>query len=177
MTVWDNRAELEKLTKEQLIDLCQAYGRLALALDGLWFLGVESAHGQPEAIRIDTDAWRAYGRVEARRLKRVFGLEGRTLSLEEVTRLALLTPVFGILGLEARIEDGRALWTATDCHPQKARIRKGLGEFPCKPVGMAYYETFLDELNPDLECRCVFCPPDDHPTDRWCEWLVQKSTA
>lgn len=166
-----NRDEYEKLSKKQLIELARMYGRFALSLDGLWFLGVERFQGTEEAIKLDEDVWRRFGKSEAMLLKRFLSLD-RVNSLDDICRIFLLAPVFGNLGGQAEVRDDRCLLSVTDCHPQKARIRKNLGEFPCKTVGRAYFESLLAEMNPEIRFRCVVCPPDEHPDDLWCEWEV-----
>ncbi len=166
-----NMEEYDKLPKQQLIELLRMYGRFALLLDGYWFLGIEGLHGTEEAIRLDEDVWRQFGKSEARLLKRFLSRD-RVTSLEEICRIYLLTPVFGNLGGRAEIREDKCRLSVTDCHPQKARIRKNLGEFPCKTVGQAYFESLLAEMNPEIRFRCVVCPPDRHPDDLWCEWEV-----
>ncbi len=166
-----NKDEYEELSRAQLIELARMYGRLSLSLDGFWFLGVERLQGTGEAIRLDEDVWRRFGQTEARILKRFLSLD-RVTTLEEICRVYLLTPVFGNLGGQAEVRDDKCLLSVTDCHPQKARIRKNLAEFPCKIVGRAYFESLLAEMNPDIGFRCVVCPPDERPDDLWCEWEV-----
>lgn len=58
----------------------------------------------------------------------------------------------------------------TDYRPQKARVSKGLGEFPFKGGGKVYFEGLLNELNPAIMFQCLVCPPDEHPEDLWCMW-------
>lgn len=174
-----NVEEYGKLTKEQLMELAGMFGRFALTLDGLWFLGVEKIKDTGEAIAMDEDVWRQFGKSEARMLKRFLSLD-KVTSLEDICRIYLLTPVFGNLGGKAEIRGDRCYLSVTDCHPQKARIRKNLGEFPCKTVGMAYFKSLLAEMNPDIGFRCVVCPPDNHPGDLWCEWeiwIVKKNNS
>lgn len=162
----------EQLSRQELIDLLQAYARLCLVVDGLWFLGVEKHHGHQEALAIDEEMWSQYGPLEVKRLQQALNL-GEVNSLEQVARLFLLTPIWGALGAKAQL-DGDRLWlTVTDCLPQKARLRKGLGEFSCKAVGLAYFEGFFRQLNPNLRFNCLVCPPDDHPPDLWCQWEVR----
>jgi hypothetical protein len=57
-----------------------------------------------------------------------------------------------------------------DCRVQSARKRKGLPDFPCKPVGLVEYEWFAKTIDPRIETRCIYCPPDKHPEDVWCAW-------
>ncbi|MFH1932173.1 MAG: DUF6125 family protein [Pseudomonadota bacterium] len=171
MTKLTNLEEYRKLSKEQLIDLLQLFGRGALTIDGFWFLGVEKLHGTEEATDLDEQAWGHYGKVEAKLLKKYLSMEQVT-RLEDICRIYLLTPIFGNLGATAEVRGNKCYLSVTDCHPQKARVREKLGEFPCKGVGIAYFKSFLSELNPSLKFGCVVCPPDEHPEDLWCEWEV-----
>jgi hypothetical protein len=166
-----NVDEYEKLSKEQLIELVKMYGRFALTLDGLWFLGVEGMKGTEEAIKLDEDVWRQFGKSEAKILKKFLSTDVVS-TLEDICKVYLLTSIFGNLGGKADIRGNRCYLAVTDCLPQKARVKKNLGEFPCKSVGMAYFESLLSELNPKIRFNCTVCPPDKHPTDLWCEWEV-----
>src|SRR5450756_1806090 len=94
MSRWSNVDEYQKLSKEQLIDLVKMYGRFALTLDGLWFLGVERMQGMNKAIELDEEVWRQFGRNEARILKKFLSIDSVS-TLEEICKVYLLTPVFG----------------------------------------------------------------------------------
>jgi len=164
-----NRDEYAKLSREQLMDLLELFGRQAIVIDGLWFLGVEAGQGHAAALALDEEVWGRYGAGEARRLLGLLGLE-RAGSLEDVCRLFLLTPLWGILGARAEVAGGRAHLWITQCRPQMARVRKGMGEFDCKQVGINYFRAWLPALHPDLRFVCTFCPPDAHPDQEWCRW-------
>jgi hypothetical protein len=52
-----------------------------------------------------------------------------------------------------------------------------MGEFPCKSVGIAYFEGLLNELGPAIQYKCGVCPPDDHLDTLWCQgevWMDGK---
>ena len=166
-----NNDEYEKLTREQLIELLKMYGRFALTLDGLWFIGMERIQGLDTTVTQDEEVWRYFGKSEGKMLKKFLHLD-RVDNPADICRIYLLTSVFGNMGGRARIEGQKCFLAVTDCHPQKARIKKNLGEFPCKSVGTAYFEGLLTEINPDIQFRCAVCPPDEHPKDLWCEWEV-----
>jgi len=171
MLKWSNIDEYQKLSKEQLVDLAKMYGRFALTLDGFWFLGVERTQGIGKAIEIDEEVWKQFGRNEAKIIKKFLSID-KVSTLEEICRVYLLTPVFGNLGAQAKIRDGRCYLSVTDCYPQKARIKKGMGEFPCKSVGVAYFDGLLKEMGSTIQYQCCVCPPDDHSDTLWCEWEV-----
>ena len=88
MSKMSNVDEYEKLSKEQLIELAKMYGRFALTLDGLWFLGVERMKGTEEAIKLDENVWRQFGKSEAKILKKY-------LSIEVVSTLEDICKIYG----------------------------------------------------------------------------------
>ena len=171
MSKWSNDEEYQKLSKEQLIELLRTYGRIATALDGLWFLTLEGVMGTEKTINLMERVWAQYGRVKGNILKKFLSIDGAA-TLEQICKAYLLTPIFSNLGGRAEIRNGKCYLSATNCHPQKARVRKGLGEFPCKGVGKEFFGGFLAALNPDAKFNCVVCPPDAHSEDLWCEWEV-----
>ena len=67
-------AELEKLSKETLIELIKMYSRNWHACDGLWFSGVEDRFGIDRALEIDINMWDISSRLEAKRIKEVLSI-------------------------------------------------------------------------------------------------------
>jgi len=55
------------------------------------------------------------------------------------------------------------------CRVQDARRRKGLPDFPCKPVGVVEFSTFARTVDERIETRCLGCPPDS-VKDFTCGW-------
>jgi hypothetical protein len=73
--------------------------------------------------------------------------------------------------LEARaLKKTLGIYRVAKCRTQLTRIRKGLGEFPCKKVRFGYLKSFAEEMNQNVEVNCKICPPGEHPQDIWCEW-------
>ena len=171
MPILSEAEAFEAMSKPQLIELLKLYAQLLLTVDGLWFMGTEKAKGVDDAIKFDKEVWRQLGELEANRMKKFIGMDSIT-TVEDVCKIVLLSPMWVSVGPKAEIQNGRCFLSVTNCHPQKARIRQGLGEFPCKSVGAAYFEGFVPELNPNLKYRCVFCPPDQHSENEWCKWEV-----
>ena len=66
--------------------------------------------------------------------------------------------------------DDRLVFRMNDCRVQAARKRKGLPDFPCKPVGLVEYSGFAKTIDPRIETRCIGCPPDAHPDEWYCAW-------
>jgi hypothetical protein len=65
------------------------------------------------------------------------------------------------------VEGGRASGLAS---LTPSRRRKGLPDFPCKPVGLVEYAGFARTIDPRIRTRCIACPPDPGPRDAYCAW-------
>ncbi len=62
-----------------------------------------------------------------------------------------------------------------ECRVQEARRRKGLPDFPCKPVGTVEFETFARTVDPRIVTKCLACPPEA-PAGRCCSWEFTLGT-
>ena len=160
---------IEKLDRDKLLVLTKNFAKNWLAHDGLWFQAVEKAHGIEHAIQLDAQAWSRFSPIEARRIKEFLNLpeHGGLEALKE----ALEYRLYAVLNKQqGEFKDGRLRFYMNDCRVQSARRRKGLPDFPCKPVGLVEYSTFAAEIDPRIKTRCIVCPPDEHPDDYYCGW-------
>ncbi|WP_020677751.1 DUF6125 family protein [Geopsychrobacter electrodiphilus] len=161
---------LQKLSKQELITIIQDDAKNWLAHDGLWFQAIEKTHGMEVAIAADTDAWRHFTVIEAKRIMARLNLQpgGGIPALLECLNHRL----YARLNLQEAIEvsDTRAVFRMVDCRVQSARKRKGLDDFPCKSVGIVEYSEFARTIDPRITTRCIACPPDAHPDDFFCSW-------
>ncbi len=166
----DYRERMNQYSKEELIGFLEDAARNWLAHDGLWFLSVEKACGMEKAIQLDAEAWQQFTVIEAKRIMQRLGMApgGGIPALKR----ALGYRLYAYLN-EQEIEDvnERAfIFRMRDCRVQSARKRKGLPDFPCKPVGLFEYSFFATTIDPRFRTRCIACPPDAHPDAFWCAW-------
>ncbi len=161
---------LNKMSKEELIAIVIDDAKNWLAHDGLWFQAIEKTHGMEVAIAADTEAWRNFTVIEAKRIMARLGIEpgGGIPALLECLNHRL----YARLNLQQAIEvtDTRAVFRMVDCRVQSARKRKGLDDFPCKSVGVVEYSEFARTIDPRIQTNCIACPPDAHPDDFFCAW-------
>jgi len=140
------------------------------AVDGLYFLEIEKRYGTNVAAEIDKKVWSVMGKIEARRLKKLFNINNDDIK----TMINALRLSGWWLDLEDKemliINEKKAIIRNLSCRVQKTRIKKNLGEFPCKPVRLAFLKSFTAEFNPGIIVKSNICPPDKHPDDLWCEW-------
>jgi len=155
---------------EKLVELCS---RSSYTLDGLWFSLVEEKFGLDTALEIDEAVWRKLCLVQARRIQKYFPIDEGS-SIRNLIKVIELDPLFAIFKPEAvELTDNRAVLRFTDCPPQKARIRDGRGEFPCKSVGITFLTSYIEVVDPKIKLTCLTCPPDAHPAQFWCEWQFE----
>ena len=169
----DPRADLrtlESLGKDELIRIILDDAKNWLAHDGLWFQAVEREHGMESAISADRAAWEQFTVIEAKRIMERLGLRpgGGIPALLECLRHRLYARLNPQEALE--VSDRRAVFVMRDCRVQAARARKGLPDFPCKPVGLVEYAGFARTVDPRIVTRCISCPPDARAPDVACAW-------
>lgn len=162
--------EHSPISTEKLVELCS---RSAYTLDGLWFTLVEEKFGLDAALEMDVEVWRRLCLVQARRIQKYFHIDEDN-SIRRLIKVIELDPLLAVFKpLAVELTDNRAVLRFTDCPPQKARIRDGRGEFPCKPVGIAFLSSYVEVIDPKIKLSCLTCPPDDHPTQYWCQWQFE----
>ena len=159
-----------QIPTEKLLELCS---RSLYTVDGLWFTAVEQKYGLDVALELDVEVWRKLGQVQARRIVNTFAIKKDNL-IQAIISVLQADPVMLVYKPQvAELTDSKAVLRCTDCPPQKARIRDGRGEFPCKAVGMALFTAYAEAVDPGIKVSCLTCPPDAHPPQYWCEWQFE----
>ncbi len=160
----------EDMPKETLLKIIDMYAKAWQAMDGAYFLALEKKYGMDVAIEMDKEAWKLFSPIEAKRIMREFNIpdDGGLDSLDT----ALGYRVYARLNIQSieRPDKRTLIFTMNQCRVQVARNRKGLPDFPCKPVGCIEYEEFAKTIDPRIKTHCIFCPPDEHPKDAYCSW-------
>ncbi len=163
---------LSKLPRKKLIALLDAYARQALSVDGYWFMGVEDKYGYEATFEIDHKAWEKLSAIEGHRVAEALGIKKGNAS--EILDCLEVSPFSLSLGPKIeKISENKGIFYLHDCRIQKNRIKMGRTEFACKPVGLTWVTNFATAINPQAKVSCVFCPPDAHPDDVWCQWEIE----
>ena len=164
-----NANKIEDLNKEELLKLTNIFAKNWLAHDGCWFLAIEKKYGMDIAIEADTESWRKFTVVEAKRLIDFLEL-GKNSGIEGLKK-ALCFRLYASLNEDEIIVDGNTLeYRVKTCRVQAARRKKGLPDFPCKSVGIVEYGLFGNVIDERFEMKCVSCPPDITNTGYHCIW-------
>ena len=163
--------KIEDLSRDELLKLTNVYAKNWLAHDGCWFLAIEERYGMDTAIEMDTESWRRFTVVEAKRLIEFLQL-GKNSGIEGLKK-ALRFRLYASLNEDeiSVSEDGRTLeYRVKTCRVQSTRRRKGLNDFPCKSVGIVEYGYFAETIDQRFETECVSCTPDITDDDYYCIW-------
>ncbi len=160
--------ELESLPKETLVKIIKMFSRNWLTLDSLWFLGVEDEYGFDAVLKIDSKVWEALSLIETKRAKETLNLTGEG-PLAVMRAINFMSCIPCCPPVEER-SLSKVTLSFPHCVPQEARARKGKGELPCKPMGVAFFSNVAKVIDPRVKVSCLFCPPDPHPQDVWCRW-------
>ena len=161
---------LERLSREELMELVNVYSRNWLALDGLWFQAIEKDHGMAEAMRYDVEVWRVYTAIEARRLKKFLGLSERP-GLEGLRRAMDLRFNAHHNRHEFVMESENSMvFRTVYCRVQDTRARKGMDWHPCVQVGEVEFGEFARAIDNRIACECVSCYPNIVDKTCNCAW-------
>ncbi len=163
--------KIEDLSKEDLFELTKTYAKNWLAHDGCWFLSIEEKYGMDTAIEMDTESWRKFTIIEAKRLIDFLEL-GKNSGIQGLGK-ALSFRLYSCLNEDEIIvnEDNKTVeYRVKTCRVQSARRRKGLKDFPCKPVGIVEYGLFAKTIDERFETEVISCPPGITNPDYYCIW-------
>ena len=161
---------ISKLNHTEILGLLEDAACNWLAHDGLWFQAVEKKYGTEAASQCNQEAIARYSEIEAKRIKRRFGI-GDDSGIPALME-ALQYRMYHLINRQDFVEvsANRCIFRMVECRVQQARQKKGLPDYPCKPVGIKEYTHFAQAIDSRIQTRCVSCPPDRHGEEFWCAW-------
>jgi hypothetical protein len=142
-------------------------------VDAFWFLKVEEAYGREKAEALNEEVWGQVGPMTLKDLKKYFNIEEK--GLEGLEKALRLNPWTNIGNHQITRTDSEIILTAPRCPPQVARLARGLGEYDCKVMHQRLFMNTAKEIDPRINVKCDFAPPDSHPEDLFCRWRFSIS--
>jgi len=161
---------IEEIPENKLADFVFMHLRNMWTVDGLYYMFIEEEFGTESATEIDRKVWEVMGKIEARKIKKLFNIEGTDIP-SLMKALSYSGWSMDLEDKEIIVEKDKGIIRNIRCRVQNTRLTKGLTEFGCKPVRFGFLKSFAKEINPDIKLTCNVCPPDKHPEDLWCEWV------
>ncbi len=163
----------DELSREDLLRLLEVFAKNWLAHDGCWFLAAEEKYDLDVAIELDARSWERFAVIEARRIMQAFSIpQGGGL---EALERALGYRMYAFVNRQSSrwTEEGALEFRMIDCRVQEARRRKGLPDFPCKPVGKVEFSNFASTVDAEIRTECIACPPDP-VGEGYCVWRFTR---
>jgi len=165
------KKEIEKLSKEELVGYADFQAYNWWNLQGNWMQRMSERYGTEIATEFDTMIWDRNAKVQAWKLKELFGLKG---DMQGFVKAMTLSTVFSNVDFEIpELDERRCRLLITRCTMQLNRIKGGLPELPCKEPGTVCVEGFAAAYNETMKTTCLVCPPDEHSENEWCQWLFE----
>ena len=162
---------IKELSRDTLEAMLEDFAKNWLAHDGLWFQAAEKKHGIEEAIRLDTEAWKKFTVIEAKRIMKLHKIQENS-GLEGLKK-ALGFRLYAVLNEQviSNETENSFEFHMIDCRVQSARKRKNMTLFPCKSVGLVEYTGFASTIDSRIKTECLGCPPDENAgKDFYCGW-------
>jgi len=159
-------------TKGDLIDLLELSGGCVSAMDGLWFLAVEEAFGNAEAVKLDMKVREKYTHVLVKRLKRQLNLSGS--GIEKIAQIIETDPSFLTNDYEiSRLSRDRMFLRVNRCTVLEAMERCGRKEFMCEKTTGSYFRNIAREIEAKVSVHAIKLPPRNSSDEVCCEWLFE----
>ena len=166
-----SKNELLQLSQQELVSLIEAYSKLYIALDGLWFLSVEEECGYDVATKLDVKVWESLAPREAKRISNVRKVtEG---GIEAVIEAFKLRPTFLTKEYEVIREENRAIVRVTKCRSLDAMERDKREVSSCIRVLESVYPKFASSIDSRVKLRVLKAPPRKSAGDICCEWEIE----
>lgn len=172
LIVPDRRAELMKMTKEDIMDYIDVLSRNFWTVQNNWMANVTVRYGSEVAAEFDELLWAKWSAVEAYRFKKLWNLGNTLTDVAKVLTFSLAAEQ-GPEGGYSELSDKRAVYRVTKCPMQLARKEAGWPELDCNPAFAAMWKAIAGVINPDIKLVKVYAPHDPHTDNDWCGAILE----
>ena len=167
----ESKAQLEELSKAELVDLIRLYSKLFLAVDAFWYLTVREKVDEDTATACDIRVWEKYTPYEFKRLMALRNIKGS--DLEAFSTALSFSPWFANLEYRLTREgENRLTFTVLECPTLQALKREGSGRenVICRQVDPKLFQIMIQCFNPRGKATPVELPPETYGKSICCRW-------
>lgn len=167
----ESTAQLDGLSKAELIELIQLYSKLFLAIDGFWYLAVKEIVDEDTATACDLWVWEKYSPYEFKRLMPLRNIKGN--DLEAFATALGFSPWFLNLKYRFTLEgENKLTLTVLECPILQALKREGTGRENtfCREVESQLFQIIIQTFSPKGKAIPIELPPMTSEASICCRW-------
>jgi hypothetical protein len=165
---------MEDFSKQALIGLWRAAGKLYVGLDGMWYSLMREKFGEDAARELDAELWRRAAEHEVRRVRQALGIWGDDVA--SFLKFIQVDPGAGAIFPEFECElrdSNQGILTVKRCLGLEYYERHGeteLQKHACEVLDVEGFQRAAHYFNPSIKVRPVKLPPRKSPDEIACKW-------
>jgi hypothetical protein len=165
--------KLQDFSKEALIKLLVAAGKLYTGVDPLWVAAMRQRFGDRVAFDYDKEIWQAGTLNEVHRTAKALNIKGNDVA--SVFKFLQFSPGFGVLfDIDWDLKDSHyGIMTVTRCNGVVWWERNKdheLQKFTCEEIEVPMFQRIAEYFNPDMKATALKLPPRKGADDIACQW-------
>jgi len=170
---FDPNLKLKDFSKDALIKLLVAAGKLYTGVDPIWVAAMRRRLGDRVAFDYDKEIWETGTQSEVHRITKALNIEGN--DVETVFKYFQFSPGFGVLfDIDWDLKDRNyGIMTVTRCSGVVWWERTkdhALQKFTCEEIEIPMFQRIAEYFNPKMKATALKLPPRNSDDDIACRW-------